>query len=249
MARKKQPRRARERKDERAKEAASAPERAAVDPAACVGKALADVLPYSDPPPAVPAKVPPEPPGASFPFVGSDVLDVIGSGGAPRREMHDIIHAPDDEIVEHHLGPLEEANVSFRPDPEVGDAGADLAEDFGRSYLQSATADEDMSEVESADDMDPSEVGGPFLEIDDKGNPADESFIEETGGSAGEPTDLPLGEPGGPVPASEPPSGEVPHPLEEAGALACPPDERLEKPRTARAPPREHKKRRPRART
>ena len=71
--------------------------------------------------------------GASFPFVGSDVLDISGSGGAPRREMHDIIHSADDEIAEHHLGPLEEASVSFRPDPEAGDAGADLADELGEA--------------------------------------------------------------------------------------------------------------------
>jgi len=74
-----------------------------------------------------PAKGPDEPRAAGFPWVGSDVLDVIGSGGVPRRAMHDIIHAPDDEIAERALGPLEEASVSFRPDPEASDAGADFA--------------------------------------------------------------------------------------------------------------------------
>ena len=63
------------------------------------------------------------------------------------------------------FGPLEEASVSFRPDPEAGDAGAGLADELGRSFLESATTGEDMSELESADDLMPSEVGGPFIEV------------------------------------------------------------------------------------
>ena len=108
-------------------------------------------------------RAPDEPPIASFPLVGSEVLDVIGSAGVPKREMHDVIHSPDDGIVEHHLGPLQEASVSFRPDPEVGDAGADLAEEFGQNYLRSATTGEDMSELENPTEMAAAEVGGPFV--------------------------------------------------------------------------------------
>jgi hypothetical protein len=104
-----------------------------------------------------------EPSIASFPLVGSEVLDVIGSAGVPKRGMHDVIHSPDDGIAEHHLGPLQEASVSFRPDPEVGDAGADLAEELGQNYLRSVTTGEDMSELENPTEMDPTEIGGPFV--------------------------------------------------------------------------------------
>jgi hypothetical protein len=103
------------------------------------------------------------PPAASFPLVGSDVLDVVGSRGVPKREMHDIIHSPDDEIAEYPLGPMQEASVSFRPDPEIGDAAADLAEELGQSAMRSATTGEDVSELESAPEMAPTEIGGPFL--------------------------------------------------------------------------------------
>jgi hypothetical protein len=240
--------RSREQPSEQVAKAQDVPKGDAPDPAACLGKAFAEVLPHSDPPRPVPAKVPDEPPAAGFPLVGSDVLDVIGSEGAARRDMHDIIHAPDDEIVEHHLGPLEEAKVSFRPDPEVGDAGADFAEDFGRSYLQSATGDVDMSELEGGDELDPSEVGGPFLVVDEKGNAADESYVEETGGPIGEPVEddavgIPVDEQVDAALASEPPPGEVPPDLEAAGAAACPPDE------TREPGARTRKRPRPRARS
>jgi hypothetical protein len=110
-----------------------------------------------------PKESPNEPPPASFPFVGSDVLDVIGSKGVPKREMHDVIHSPGDGIAEVHLGPLEGASVSFRPDPEMGDAGADFAEEFGGNYLRSATTGEDVSELENPPELDPAEIGGPFV--------------------------------------------------------------------------------------
>jgi hypothetical protein len=80
--------------------------------------------------------------------------------------MHDIIHSSDDEIAEHHLGPLEEASASFRPDPDAGDAGADLADELGRSFLESATTGEDMSELENSEELMASELGEPFLEVD-----------------------------------------------------------------------------------
>src|SRR5258708_39293278 len=108
-------------------------------------------------------KPPAGPPAASFPLAGSDVLDVIGSKGVPKREMHDIIHAPDDGIAEQPVGPQQEPSVSFHADPEVGDAGADLAEEFGRNYLQSATPGQDMSELENPSETDPTEVGGPSI--------------------------------------------------------------------------------------
>jgi hypothetical protein len=104
-----------------------------------------------------------EPPLASFPLVGSDVLDVVGSRGAAKREMHDVIHAPDDGIAEVALGPHEGASVSFRPDPTIGDAGADFAEEFGGNYLRSATTGEDMSELENPPEGDATEIAGPFV--------------------------------------------------------------------------------------
>jgi len=186
-----------------------------------VGKALTEILPSSEPPRPVRAKVSDEPPAASFPWVGSDVLEISGAEGAARRDMHDVIHAPDDEITEQRLGPQEEASVSFRADPDAGDAGADFAEEFGRSYLQSVTTGEDISEIESASDLDTSELGGPFLEIDTEGNPVDESSVEETGDSDNvESLDIPTGERGQPIPTSQPPSGEVPRGLRSRGAPA-----------------------------
>jgi hypothetical protein len=124
-----------------------------------------------------------------------------------------------------------------------------LAEEFGRSYLQSATTGEDMSEIENADDPDPSEVGGPFLELDAEGDAEDESYVEETGGPVGgEPVDIPVDERGEPAPASEPPSAEIPPELEQ-GRAACPPD-KAQGSQTAApgAPARAHQRRRPRAR-
>src|SRR5258706_98261 len=84
---------------------------------------------------------------------------IIASKGVPKREMHDIIHSPDDGIAEQPVGPQQEPSVSFHADPEVGDAGADLAEEFGRNYLQSATTGQDMSELENPSETDPTEVG------------------------------------------------------------------------------------------
>jgi hypothetical protein len=109
------------------------------------------------------AKIPDQPPASSYPLGASDVLDVIGSKGVAKREMHDIIHAPDDGVSEQRLGPQEQPSVRFRPDPEVGDAGAEFAEEFGQNYLRAATSGEDLDELEHATEMDPTEVGGPFL--------------------------------------------------------------------------------------
>ena len=109
------------------------------------------------------AKASGEPPAATFPLVGSEVLDAIGSRGVSKRAMHDVIHAPDDGIAEYHLGPQQEASVSFRPDPAVGDAAADLAEELGQNSLRSATSGEDMSELEDRTDTDATEFGAPFV--------------------------------------------------------------------------------------
>jgi hypothetical protein len=102
-------------------------------------------------------------PHSGFPLVGSEVLEVVGSGGVPKRDMHDIIHSPDDGIAVVRLGPQQGASVSFRPDPEIGDAGADLAEEFGENYLRSATTGEDMSELENPTEPDPNEFAGPLV--------------------------------------------------------------------------------------
>jgi hypothetical protein len=173
--------------------------------AECLGKALDSVLPASDPPRPIRAKTRGESPAAGFPLAGSEVLDVTGPRGEQRREMHDIIHAPDDDIVERHLGPHEEASVSFHPEPDIGDAGADLAEELGRTYLEAASSGRDMSELENPDEPDPSEVGGPFLEVS----------LEGGAHIVGD-DDIAL--------ASEPISGEVPPELEDAGDEVCPPD-------------------------
>jgi len=183
------------------------------------GKAFGELLPQSDRPTPVRAG-PDETRAASFPLVGSEVLDVSGAAGARRRNMHDVIHSPDDEIAEQHRGPHEEAAVSFRSDPEAGDAGADLADQFGRSYLQSATTGEDISEIESADDLDTTEMGGPFIEIDIEGNAEQEEDEEETGATMNvNSLDIPTGERGQPFPTSEPPSGEAPAELRKAGLV------------------------------
>jgi hypothetical protein len=184
------------------------------------GRAL-EALPYSTPPAPVKRAVPDAPPAASFPMAGSEVLDVTGSEGAPRRDMHDVIRTPDDEAVARPLGPLEEANVSFRPDPAMGDAGADFADELGRSYLRAATTGEDISEIENADEMDPSEIGGPFLEVDTNASPDDtdddSSSIDDAGlRLIGGSIDIPRDERGEATPATPAPSGEVPPELEEA---------------------------------
>ena len=139
------------------------------------GKAMESVLPASDPPEVV-RREPRSAGGAGFPLVGSEVLEALRADGRIHRAMHDVIHAPDDDIVERHLRPKEEASVSFRPDHQLADAGAELAEDFGREFLMSATSGEDMSELTSNDETDPSEMGGPFIEeqIDDEDDQDDE---------------------------------------------------------------------------
>ncbi len=94
-------------------------------------------------------------PQAYHQLAGSAVLRARGSGGVPKRAMHDVVHSADDEISDRHLGPGQGAATSFRPDPEMGDAGADLADTLGRSFLDGAvTGDEeaeDAAEEESTD--------------------------------------------------------------------------------------------------
>ena len=187
------------------------------------GEALAEMLPQSMPPAPVHAPRSKKPPAASFPLVGSEVLDVVGSEGAPRRNMHDVIRTSDDEGVARRLGPLEEANVSFRPDPDAADAGADFADELGRSYLRSATTGEDMSEIENADVLEASEIGGPCLEIDTNAAPED-TGVEDAASADGlrnvtESIEIPRDERGSPAPATDAVSGEIPDELDALDAL------------------------------
>src|SRR2546423_1226946 len=68
-----------------------------------LGEALVDILPSSDPPPETRQEVSHEPPAASLPVGGSEVLDVSGAEGRQSRQMHDVIHGPDEERIERHL--------------------------------------------------------------------------------------------------------------------------------------------------
>jgi len=140
--------------------------------------------------------------------------DATGSQGAARRNQDDVIRAADDVNVEQPLGPLEEASVSFRPDPAAGDAGADFADAFGRSYLRAATTGEDISEIVDEDEMEASEIGLE-IEIDapdetDTDEDIDEDGLRLIGGSLAIAGDEP-------APATEGPSGETPAELEREG--------------------------------
>ena len=99
-----------------------------------------------------------------LPLVGAEVLEAVGSNGKVGRAMHDVIYSPDDENVITRLGPEQSAHVAFRPDHELGDAGAELAEDFGRDFLLAATTGDDISAIENPAATSVSEVGGPFIE-------------------------------------------------------------------------------------
>jgi hypothetical protein len=81
-------------------------------------------------------------------LTGSEVLETSDAEGITRRAMHDVIHAPDDGRAQVLLAPGEEAAISFHRDPEAADAGADLAEDRGRSFLAGAVNGEDEGELE-----------------------------------------------------------------------------------------------------
>jgi hypothetical protein len=63
------------------------------------------------------------------------------------------LHAPDDGIVELQLGAGEGATVSFHPDPALGDAGADLADDLGRFFLEGALTGGQGEEFEAEDEL------------------------------------------------------------------------------------------------
>lgn len=61
--------------------------------------------------------------------------------------MHQALLAPDDEVMRRRIAPGENVSVSFEVDPELGDAAAELAGDLGRSYIDAATSDADVSEA------------------------------------------------------------------------------------------------------
>jgi hypothetical protein len=100
-----------------------------------------------------------------FPFVGSEVLDAVGSNGQAGRAMHDVIHTPDDERVVTRLGPEQVASVAFHPDHALGDAGADFAEEFGRDFLMAATTGEDFGEIYAAGSTDSSDAAPILQEV------------------------------------------------------------------------------------
>ena len=131
-------------------------------------KPTASHAPRKSSPPPPPAVAEEWHAGKSHDLVGSDVLDEVGTGGVAKRAMHDVVRTPDDEVVQrhyHHYRNEESATVSFHPDLELGDAAADLADEFGRAFLESATSVEDISGQEEVadDEMLDSEIGGPFI--------------------------------------------------------------------------------------
>ena len=103
-----------------------------------------------------------------LPLVGSEVLEAIGSNGTVGRAMHDVLYTPDDEKVVTRLGPEQEASVAFHADRELGDAGAEFAEDFGRDFLMAATSGEDIGEIESTSSESDAALGDPFLHVTDE---------------------------------------------------------------------------------
>jgi hypothetical protein len=113
-------------------------------------------------------------PPSGHSLVGSEVLEAVGSKGVVRRAMHDVIHSPDDESVAYRVGPEQEPSVVFRPDHQLADAGAEMAEDLGREFLISATTGADMSEIESASSSEPAEIGVSVREGPSDEEPGDE---------------------------------------------------------------------------
>jgi hypothetical protein len=112
-------------------------------------------------------------------LVGSEVLEAVGSKGVVRRAMHDVIHSPDDESVAYRVGPEQEPSVAFRPDHQLADAGAEMAEDLGREFLISATTGADMSELEGASSSEPTEIGLSVREEPGEEEPGDEEPAED----------------------------------------------------------------------
>lgn len=100
---------------------------------------------------------------AGHAMAGDEVLEEIGSRGVPKRAMHAPLRTPDDEVLARHRAHEESAVASFHPDPELGDAAADLAEELGRSFVESATRVSDVSEIAIPEETAEEEVGGPFV--------------------------------------------------------------------------------------
>ncbi len=83
---------------------------------------------------------------ASHQLAGSEVLAVRGAAGATRRAMHEAQRAIDDEVLPR-AARRGRAATSFRPDPAASDAGADLADELGRSFLEGAVSGEDQGQL------------------------------------------------------------------------------------------------------
>lgn len=93
-------------------------------------------------------------------LVGSEVLDALGSKGAPKRAMHQPLRASDDDVMERRIAPGENVSISFEVDPELGDAAAELADDLARSFIDAATGDMDVGEaIEETSGMDEATSG------------------------------------------------------------------------------------------
>lgn len=77
--------------------------------------------------------------------------------------MHDAIRTSDDEVRHRERARMQEASIEFRPDPEMGDAAADLADELGRHMLDAVTSGVDMSELVPPEQSFEEEVGGPYI--------------------------------------------------------------------------------------
>lgn len=77
--------------------------------------------------------------------------------------MHEAVRTADDEVRHRERARAQEASTKFRPDPETGDAAADLASELGRDMLDAATSGVDMSELVPPEESFEEEVGGPFI--------------------------------------------------------------------------------------
>lgn len=100
---------------------------------------------------------------ATWHRLSSEVMEEEGSRGVPKRPMHDVILSTDDEHRKRERSRDQAASVSFRPDPELNDPAADLADVLGRDVLDAATSGVDMSELVPPVESWEEEVGGPFI--------------------------------------------------------------------------------------
>lgn len=102
-------------------------------------------------------------PSAQTHQITSEILEEVGSLGVSKRPMHEAIRTSDDEVRKRERAAVQEASIEFRPDPELGDAAADLADELGRKMLDAATSGVDMSELVPPEMSFEEEVGGPFI--------------------------------------------------------------------------------------